>query len=83
MRHLAVDFGPRGVRVNAGAPGPVGTPTHARLDEEQKAARRRRMPLGRVARAAEIADIVPFLLSDSCATATGTTFDVNGGSHLS
>jgi NAD(P)-dependent dehydrogenase (short-subunit alcohol dehydrogenase family) len=83
MRHLAVDWGPRGVRVNAVAPGPVDTPMHARLDEEQKAALRRRMPLGRVAGADEIAAIMLFLLSDACATVTGMTFDVNGGSHLS
>ncbi|PTA47699.1 SDR family NAD(P)-dependent oxidoreductase [Micromonospora sp. RP3T] len=83
MRHLAVDYGPRGVRVNAVAPGPVATPMHDRLTAEQKSALRGRMPLGRVASAEEIAAIVLFLLSDSCATVTGTTFDVNGGSHLS
>ncbi|MDG4819857.1 MULTISPECIES: SDR family oxidoreductase [unclassified Micromonospora] len=83
MRHLAVDYGPRGVRVNAVAPGPVATPMHDRLTAQQKAALRGRMPLGRVAAAEEIADIVLFLLSDSCATVTGMTFDVNGGSHLS
>lgn len=83
MRHLAVDFGPRGVRVNAIAPGPVDTPMHARLDADQKAMLRRRMPLGRVAGPEEIAAIVLFLLSDACATVTGMTFDVNGGSHLS
>ncbi|SCG71821.1 SDR family NAD(P)-dependent oxidoreductase [Micromonospora inositola] len=83
MRHLAVDYGPCGIRVNAVAPGPVDTPMHARLSEEQKATLRRRMPLGRVASATEIADIMLFLLSDSCATVTGMTFDVNGGSHLS
>jgi NAD(P)-dependent dehydrogenase (short-subunit alcohol dehydrogenase family) len=83
MRHLAVDQAPRGVRVNAVAPGPVATPMHDRLTEQQKATLRAKMPLGRVSSAAEIADIVLFLLSDSCATVTGMTFDVNGGSHLS
>lgn len=83
MRHLAVDYAPRGVRVNAVAPGPVATPMHDRLTAEQQAVLRRKMPLGRVAAAGEIADIVLFLLSESCATVTGATFDVNGGSHLS
>lgn len=83
MRHLAVDWAPRGVRVNAVAPGPVDTPMHARLTPEQKALLRSRMPLGRVSRPEEIAGIVLFLLSDVCASVTGMTFDVNGGSHLS
>lgn len=82
MRHLAVDYGPENVRVNAVAPGPVRTAIHERLTESQKSWLRSRMPLGRVAEPQEIAEIVLFLLSPACASVTGVTLDVNGGSYV-
>ncbi|GAA2003467.1 SDR family oxidoreductase [Nakamurella flavida] len=83
MRHLAVHYGPRGVRVNAVAPGPVRTAMHDRLNAEQRAWLLSRMPLPRVSEATEVAEVMLFLLSDACASVTGMTFDINGGSHLS
>lgn len=83
MKHLAVHYGPRGVRVNAVAPGPVRTRMHDRLTIEQRAWLLTRMPLPRVSAPDEIAEIMLFLLSDACASVTGMTFDINGGSHLS
>lgn len=82
-RHAAKHWGGRGVRVNAIAPGPVRTRVHDRLTSEQRDGLLAAMPLPRVAEPQEIADIVLFLLSDACASVTGMTFDVNGGSHLS
>ncbi|QIG43184.1 SDR family oxidoreductase [Nocardioides anomalus] len=82
-RHAAKHWGPHGVRVNAIAPGPVRTRVHDRLTAEQRAGLLAAMPLPRVSEPQEIADIVLFLLSESCASVTGMTFDVNGGSHLS
>jgi len=82
MRHLAVDYAADNVRVNAVAPGPVRTAMHDRLDNDQRAWLRGRMPLGRVAQPEEIAEAILFLLSPACASVTGTTFDINGGSHL-
>lgn len=83
MKHLAVHYGPRGIRVNAVAPGPVRTSMHDRLTADQKAQLLTRMPLPRVSEPEEIAEIMLFLLSEACASVTGTTFDINGGSHLS
>jgi NAD(P)-dependent dehydrogenase (short-subunit alcohol dehydrogenase family) len=82
MRHLAVDYGPDHVRVNAIAPGPVRTSMHERLNDQQRSWLKSRMPLGRVAEAEEIAEIILFLLSPACASVTGMTFDVNGGSYV-
>jgi NAD(P)-dependent dehydrogenase (short-subunit alcohol dehydrogenase family) len=83
MRHLAVHWGEHGIRVNAIAPGPVRTRMHDRLDDAQRARLLAKMPLPRVAEPEEIAAMILFLLSDECASVTGSTFDVNGGSHLS
>jgi NAD(P)-dependent dehydrogenase (short-subunit alcohol dehydrogenase family) len=83
MKHLAVHYGPRGVRVNAIAPGPVRTAMHDRLSTEQREWLLARMPLPRISTPEEIAEMILFLLSPACASVTGSTFDVNGGSHLS
>jgi len=83
MRHAAVDYAAENVRVNAIAPGPVKTAIHERLNQTQKDWLKSRIPLARVSSAEEIAEIMLFLLSPACASVTGMTFDVNGGSHLS
>lgn len=79
MRHLAAVWGEHGVRVNAVAPGPVATPMHDRLTDTQREGLLNRMPLRRVSTADEVAEIILFLLSDACASVTGSTFDVNEG----
>jgi NAD(P)-dependent dehydrogenase (short-subunit alcohol dehydrogenase family) len=82
MRHIAVQWADRGVRANGIAPGPVRTRVHDRLDDYQRQRILSKMPLPRVAEPGEVASMILFLLSDECASVTGTTFDVNGGSHL-
>jgi NAD(P)-dependent dehydrogenase (short-subunit alcohol dehydrogenase family) len=81
-RELAVEFARRGVRVNALCPGPVETPLLTRLFEGDPAAYERRrvhLPMGRLARAREIALGALFLASDESSYVTGTTFLVDGG----
>jgi NAD(P)-dependent dehydrogenase (short-subunit alcohol dehydrogenase family) len=81
-RELAVEFARRGVRVNALCPGPVETPMLMRLFEDDPAAYERRrvhLPMGRLARAKEIALGALFLASDESSYVTGTTFLVDGG----
>ena len=81
-RELAVEFARRGVRVNALCPGPVETPMLMRLFAEDPAAYERRrvhLPIGRLARAREIALAALFLASDESSYVTGSTFLVDGG----
>ena len=81
-RELGVEFARRGVRVNALCPGPVDTPLLKELfakDPEQAARRLVHVPMGRFARAEEVASAALFLASDESSYVTASTFLVDGG----
>jgi NAD(P)-dependent dehydrogenase (short-subunit alcohol dehydrogenase family) len=81
-RELAVQFARQGVRVNALCPGPVETPLLMRLFSENAGAYERRrvhLPMGRLAKAREIANAALFLASDESSYVNGATFVVDGG----
>jgi len=81
-RELGVEFARRGVRVNALCPGPVDTPLLQELyakDAEAAARRLVHVPMGRFARADEIANAVLFLASDESSYINSSTFMVDGG----
>jgi len=81
-RWLGLEFARQGVRVNALCPGPVETPLLLRLFEDDPGAYERRrihLPMGRLAKAGEIANGALFLASDESSYVTGTTFLVDGG----
>jgi 3-oxoacyl-[acyl-carrier protein] reductase len=78
-RHLA----PRGIRVNAVAPGQIDTEMLRRVvPEAALKANVERIALGRLGRAEDIADVVAFLVSDDARWITGETIHVNGGQRL-
>ncbi len=87
VRHLALEWGPAGIRVNAVAPGPVLTPmTFASFgDDADPAARGRRRrreagtPLQRLAEPADVAEVVWFLAGRGAAHVTGAEVPVDGG----
>ena len=81
-RELGIEFARRGVRVNALCPGPVDTPLLRELfakDPEQAARRLVHVPMGRFARAEEIAHGALFLASDEASYVTASTFLIDGG----
>jgi NAD(P)-dependent dehydrogenase (short-subunit alcohol dehydrogenase family) len=81
-RELGVQFARSGVRVNALCPGPVDTPLLRELFAKDAAAAARRLvhvPMGRFARAEEIAAAALFLASDESSYVNASTFLVDGG----
>ncbi|HPM84717.1 MAG TPA: SDR family oxidoreductase [Candidatus Anammoximicrobium sp.] len=76
---LAREVAPHGIYVNLVAPGMMRTDMarDALAANEQRYLER--IPLGRVADASEVADVVVFLASDRAKYMTGTTVDVTGG----
>ncbi|GIF17830.1 3-oxoacyl-[acyl-carrier protein] reductase [Actinoplanes tereljensis] len=79
MKALAKEFVADGVLVNAVAPGAVATRMvpDDRYEEEVAA-----VPLGRLGRPEEIADVVAFLASDAASFVTGQTIAANGGALI-
>jgi NAD(P)-dependent dehydrogenase (short-subunit alcohol dehydrogenase family) len=75
-RSWAAEFSPRGVRVNAIAPGPVFSTAEKAPFIEQLGTT---TPLGRGAQVEEIAEVVSFLASDKASYVTGTTLAADGG----
>ncbi len=83
VKSLAVELGPRGITVNAVAPGWVDTDmTSDILSGEGREAIEREIPLGRVAIPRDIGGPVVFLASELAAHVTGEILNVNGGSVL-
>jgi len=84
-KSVAADYVQKGIRCNAIAPGTVETPSLAdRINAfpDPEEARRMfvaRQPMGRLAKAEEIAPIVVFLASDESAFATGNVYAIDGG----
>ena len=82
-RVAAQEGGPKGVRVNAVAPGFVVTPMTTRPDPHQMesmlSAMRKRSPLGAVGQAEDIANAVLYLASDASRFVTGQIIRPNGG----
>lgn len=82
-KSLAGELGPRGITVNAVAPGWVDTDMSAPvLRTGAREAVLREIPLGRVATPEDVAGPILFLLSDLARHVTGEVLNVNGGSVL-
>ena len=82
-RALAVEFGPRGIRVNAISPGAIPTPgARALVDDASYEIRRKNSPLGRLGTAEEIGEAAVFLASTAGAFITGEVWHVDGGATL-
>ena len=86
-RALAVDYGPRGIRVNAVALGSIATDRYTAFLRGQEPAAAARAedqmrvlhPLGRIGRPGEVADAVRYLLSDDASFINGAVLPVDGG----
>ncbi len=78
-KSMAKELAPRGIRVNAVAPGYISTDMTAILPEEVKKEIIRGIPLGQIGAAEEVAKAVLFLASPASSYVTGQILSVDGG----
>jgi len=78
-KSLAKEIGSRNITVNVIAPGFIQTDMTKDMDEGNKAALLKDVPLGKLGEAQDIANAVVFLASDMGRYITGETLHVNGG----
>ena len=83
VKHWAAILGPRGIRVNAVAPGVIDTD----MSNFTKTEAGREVALGmqalkRIGKPEDVADVVAFLASDAARWITGASIPVDGGSKL-
>ena len=90
VKTLARELGGHGIRVNAVAPGWIGTDRHkdlarSRAEREKKtleatmAEDAKEVPLGRIGRPEEVADLIVYLLSERASYITGNVVQIDGG----
>ncbi|MGX5651559.1 3-oxoacyl-ACP reductase FabG [Hydrogenophaga borbori] len=75
----ARELGPKGIRVNAVAPGFIETPILATIPDKVLDELRQRVPLHRLGRPEEIASVYAFLASDDASYVNGAVIEVSGG----
>lgn len=76
------ELGPKGVRVNAVAPGFITTPMVAAMPEKVLQELQAKVPLKRLGRPEEIANVYAFLASDEASYINGAVIEVSGGMSL-
>jgi glucose 1-dehydrogenase len=81
MRNAAVELAQYRIRVNNIAPGAIATPINKATEEdpEKIAVLNRIIPLGRMGKPEEVAEVALFLASDASSYVTGSTYYVDGG----
>jgi 3-oxoacyl-[acyl-carrier protein] reductase len=76
------ELGPKGVRVNAVAPGFIETPILSTVPDDVLAKMRDQVPLHRLGKPEEIANVYAFLASDEASYINGAVIEVSGGMTL-
>ncbi|KAJ8109964.1 hypothetical protein OPT61_g7068 [Boeremia exigua] len=84
-KSLALELGPRGIRVNCVAPGYIDTPTNAGIVEGGEAVERMRIgnALERLGTPEEVADVVAFLMGEGARYMNGSVVEIDGGLKMS
>jgi NAD(P)-dependent dehydrogenase (short-subunit alcohol dehydrogenase family) len=84
-KSLALEFGPRGIRVNCVAPGYIDTPSNAGIVKGGEAVERMRLgnALERLGTPEEVADVVAFLFGEEARYVNGAVVEVDGAVKMS
>ncbi|XP_011634645.1 estradiol 17-beta-dehydrogenase 8 [Pogonomyrmex barbatus] len=80
-KSASMEFGEFGIRVNAVAPGFIDTPITVTVPDKIKEVFIKKVPLRRIGKPQEVAEVVAFLASDKSSYINGTCIEVTGGGY--
>ncbi|MBK4775351.1 3-oxoacyl-ACP reductase [Candidatus Pantoea edessiphila] len=81
-KSLALEIASRGITVNVVSPGFIETDMTRALHQDQKASIIAKVPMKRLGKAQEVANVVAFLASEEASYITGEIINVNGGMYM-
>lgn len=81
-RHLAMEYAPYNINVNAVCPGPIATEMVESWDDDYRRKVLQKIPLGRLGKPEDVANAVLFLSSAQSDFITGEAININGGSFM-
>ena len=79
VKSVGKEYATSGVTINAMAPALIESPMSDSFSEKQLALLKSRIPMERLGKSQEVADLAAWIISPSCSFTTGFTFDLSGG----
>ena len=79
VKSVAKEYATSGVTINAMAPALIESPMSESFSETQLALLKSRIPMERLGKSQEVADLAAWIISPACSFTTGFTFDLSGG----
>jgi len=79
VKSVGKEYATTGVTINAMAPALIESPMSASFSEAQMSALKSKIPMERLGKGQEVADLAAWIISPACSFTTGFTFDLSGG----
>jgi 3-oxoacyl-[acyl-carrier protein] reductase len=79
VKSVSKEYATSGVTINAMAPALIESPMSDSFSEKQLALLKSRIPMERLGKSQEVADLAAWIVSPACSFTTGFTFDLSGG----
>jgi NAD(P)-dependent dehydrogenase (short-subunit alcohol dehydrogenase family) len=79
IKSVGKEYATSGVTINAMAPALIESPMSASFSEAQMSALKSKIPMERLGKGQEVADLAAWIISPACSFTTGFTFDLSGG----
>ena len=79
VKSVGKEYATSGITINAMAPALIESPMSASFSESQMTALKSKIPMERLGKGQEVADLTAWIISPACSFTTGFTFDLSGG----